>query len=355
MVFVNPEEVEIERAKDFPCLGNFLNILKSLENGIRSSYAENLNHIRSEDFLRLILVDAAFIIELFLRTLFKTSTDLWLLENQLPLFVIRKLYDLAFGSCSDTYPPFLDLACKFFKLYDDHQKKSITGVINHFTVLLRAFFLPPIKDAESSGNGGKLEEKKQNCDEDEVDCPYEELREHFPSATQLHAAGVKFRTSESKCLLDIKFSNAVLETPSLHIWDETADCFRNLIALEQYHYPHEPFISDYFTIMDYLLDISKDVDLLVEMKIIKHWLGSGDEVARLFNSLCVNIGKGWINGRFFRLIVELNNYYNQPWHSYKATLYRQYFSTPWRSASTAAATILLVLTLTQTILTGFTL
>ncbi|EOY03324.1 Uncharacterized protein TCM_018237 [Theobroma cacao] len=354
LAFVNPDEVEIERAHDFPCLGNFLNILKSLENDIRSSYAENLNHIVSEVFLRLILVDAAFIIELFLRYNFRSivrtclptvyffaiiRSDLWLLENQLPFFVLRQLYDLAFGSCSYIYPPFLQLTCKFFELYNE-QKKSITGEVNHFTDLLRYI---------------KLEEKEQTCDEDEFDFSYKVLREHLPSATQLHAAGVKFRASESKCLFDIKFCDGILEIPSLHIWEETAYRFRNLIALEQYHYPHEQFISDYFTIMDYLLDTSKDIDLLVEKKIIKHWLGSSGKVANLFNSLCTNILKGRINRRFFRLIVKLNKYHNQPWHSWKATLYRQYFSTPWRSASTVAATIFLVLTLTQTIMTGFTL
>lgn len=333
MAFVNPEEVDTERANDFPCLGNFLNILKSLENDIRSSYAENLLPTYFLIFIRI---------------------DLWLLENQLPFFVLRELYDLAFGSCSDIYTSFLELAYKFFKLYNE-QQKSITGEVNHFTDLLRAFFLPSFKDVENSGSGGKLEENEQNCDEHEFDFSYEVLREHLPSATQLHAAGVKFRASESKCLLDIKFADGILEIPSLHIWDETADRFRNLIAQEQYHYPHEQFISDYFTIMDYLLDTSKDIDLLVEKKIIKHWLGSSGEVANLFNSLCTNIIKGRINRRFFRLIVELNKYHNQPWHSWKATLYRQYFSTPWRSASTVAATILLVLTLAQTILTGFTL
>ncbi|KAK6229055.1 hypothetical protein SCA6_018006 [Theobroma cacao] len=369
LAFVNPDEVEIERAHDFPCLGNFLNILKSLENDIRSSYAENLNHIISEDFLRLILVDAAFIIELFLRSNFRSiirtwlptvyflaiiRSDLWQLENQLPFFVLRQLYDLAFGSCSDIYPPFLQLTCKFFELYNK-QKKSITGEVNHFTDLLRAFFSPSFKDVENNRSGGKLEEKEQTCDEDEFDFSYKVLREHLPSATQLHAAGVKVRASESKCLFDIKFCDGILETPSLHIWEETAYRFRNLIALEQYHYPHEQFISDYFTIMDYLLDTSKDIDLLVEKKIIKHWIGSCGKVANLFKSLCTNILKGRINRRFFRLILKLNKYHNQPWHSWKATLYRQYFSTPWRSASTVAATIFLVLTLTQTIMTGFTL
>ncbi|OMO86290.1 hypothetical protein CCACVL1_09687 [Corchorus capsularis] len=367
---------------EFSCLGKFLGILTSLENDIRSSYAENLNHITSKEFLRIVLVDAAFIIELFLRGHFDSDgdpllsrdylpicirMDLWLLENQLPFFVLQQLYDSAFGSFPDIYPPFLELTCNFFELYNA-QEKPITREVNHFTDLLRAFFLPSSIDGEGnvsqmkpSCNNGKLEQKEESDhskdededeDEDDDDDDDEEklLCYHLPSATRLHAAGVKFVASESKCLLDIKFSKGRLEVPTLQLFDETVHCFRNLIALEQYHYEDKPYISHYLTFMDYLVDTGRDVDLLVENKIIKHWLGSNGEVARIFNSLCINITKGYINRRFFYLIEELNKYHDRPWNSWKATLYSQYFSTPWRSASTSAAIILLVLTLAQTIM-----
>ncbi|XP_022747714.1 UPF0481 protein At3g47200-like [Durio zibethinus] len=360
--FLGSKEIDhqIERANDFSCLDNFLGILKSLENDIRGSYGENLNDIGSEEFVRLILVDAAFIIELFLGLHFQSywdtfqpptyllvfiRNDLWLLENQLPFFVLEELYNSAFRFCPDIYPPFLELSINVFKIYNDQNKESITftGKVNHFTDLLRAFLLP------SSGN---FQDKEQNSISENQLLS---LEQHLPSATHLHAAGVKFCATESKCLLDIKFSNGRLEIPSLHLWDETGIRFRNIIALEQYHYPQERIISDYFTLMDYLVDTSDDADLLVGKKIIKHWLGSSNEVASLFNSLCVNILKGLINPSFFHLIEELNKYHDQPWHSWKAALRSQYFSTPWRSASTTAAIILLVLTLAQTLLAAFSI
>ena len=37
------------------------------------------------------------------------------------------------------------------------------------------------------------------------------------------------------------------------------------------------------------------------------------------------------------------------WHKWKAKLWRQYFSTPWRAASTGAAIILLLFTAIQAI------
>jgi hypothetical protein len=51
------------------------------------------------------------------------------------------------------------------------------------------------------------------------------------------------------------------------------------------------------------------------------------------------------------LCKNLNSFYGNPWHKWKATLRRQYFSNPWRTAATIAAIILLLLTLVQTVCT----
>ena len=115
----------------------------------------------------------------FLRALIRC--DLWLLENQLPFFVLQKLYHSAFGS-SDIYPPFLELTFKFFHLYN-HQGKKPIGRVLHFTDLLRTFFLPP---------PGKSQEKKQNTTEDDLERlrkmfeTTKALIKHLPNATQLN-------------------------------------------------------------------------------------------------------------------------------------------------------------------------
>ncbi|XVE52814.1 hypothetical protein DITRI_Ditri02bG0154400 [Diplodiscus trichospermus] len=386
------EYVDDRIRNDFSCLDEFLRILKSSEQKIRQSYAEDLSYLTSEKLLKIILVDAAFIIELFLRSHFHSKgdtilstpflrisvrMDLWLLENQVPFFVLEELYSAAFGSWGITiYPPsFLDLAREFFQNYNE-QKRPTKIEIKHFTDLLRTFFLPITKAEEQSSKAGAPEVTcsdrilKTNftgflryCGllskpvDQEQPSYYKRERsgEQLKSATQLHAAGVKFHTSSSKCLLDINFSNPKLEIPCLHLYDDTEAVFRNLMALEQYHYPAEALISDYVTLMDYLINTSEDAGLLVEKRIINNWLGSNEKVASLFNRLCTYIAKGFINQRFNRLIQELNAYYVKPWHGWKATFRRQYCSTPWKPASTTAAVILPVLTLVQTILTAVAL
>ncbi|XP_024047904.1 UPF0481 protein At3g47200-like, partial [Citrus clementina] len=94
---------------------HFLAFIKEKEAKLRNCYAETI-HLESAEFVAMILVDSVFIIELFLRDYdpsFRTdddrifgksglsllgiemNDDLYLLENQLPLFILNELFDLA--------------------------------------------------------------------------------------------------------------------------------------------------------------------------------------------------------------------------------------------------------------------
>ncbi|KAI7993622.1 UPF0481 protein [Camellia lanceoleosa] len=106
----------------------------------------------------------------------------------------------------------------------------------------------------------------------------------IPSATELHEAGVKFNVSSSKNLFDIKFSGDILEIPQTEIGDPTERLLRNIIAYERCHC-HDTLFADYTTIMDYLINTSKDVELLVRAKIVENWLGDNNDVSNLFNGL----------------------------------------------------------------------
>jgi len=169
------------------------------------------------------------------------------------------------------------------------------------------------------------------------------------SASQLHNAGVKFKVDSSKYLFDLKFTNGVLEIPCLKLYNVTESLFRNLVALEQYHYVFDAYVTDYIILVDFLIDIVKDVDLLVQKRILMNALGDNNAVTTLVNNLRRQIFISEANSYYFDLCNRLNNFYEDPWHSWKAALRRDYFSTPWRTASTVAAIILLVLTFTQTV------
>lgn len=241
------------------------------------------------DFLNVILVDACFIIELFLSNseqehhkanyyimrspwLRKSvERDLILFENQLPYFLLQELYDFATPIFSDGHSGngyqsqghahnestrsqqccfrpgdlqensiqsepfqhrFLELACKFFKEYSKGKSVRNRFKPKHFTDLVRHFL-----------------------------CPYKELLwvENYDdpvkikyNARKLKAAGVKFMPLREPFVIkeDPKLTLINLacsmhkEMKLTRLWAEyeAVGIFRNTMALEQLIYPNNPYI-----------------------------------------------------------------------------------------------------------------
>ncbi|KAM7493063.1 hypothetical protein LguiB_027672 [Lonicera macranthoides] len=113
------------------------------------------------------------------------------------------------------------------------------------------------------------------------------------------------------------------------------------MTLELCHYPSDSYIIDYILFMDYLINTPKDIDQLVQSGILVNWPGDSKAAAHLINNLCINITVDDNNFYFFDLCDALNEYYETPMHKRKAILRRDYFNTPWKTASTIAAFVLL--------------
>ncbi|KAB2619062.1 hypothetical protein D8674_014931 [Pyrus ussuriensis x Pyrus communis] len=94
-------------------LRHFLN--RTRERGrLRGSYAEPIE-FGSDQFVRIVLVDAAFIIEFLLRCRDSNCEDLRLLENQLPFFILQVLFD-TLSSPAHPRPSLLEISYSFFRL-----------------------------------------------------------------------------------------------------------------------------------------------------------------------------------------------------------------------------------------------
>ncbi|XP_021287948.1 UPF0481 protein At3g47200-like [Herrania umbratica] len=313
----------------------------------------------SRPFIKMIAEDASFIIELFLRAYNKEwreerdfifdgpgkmhniRRDLFLAENQLPFFILKGLYELAFAG-NPVFPSFLDLTCHFFRPYYNqhtsiqapngcHGRAKLKDA-KHFTDLLRTLQLPSSKRPEESLEGGEVQ------------------GEYLYSAVLLREAGVKFKVSTNRCLLDIEFNrnSGELKIPPLRLDELTESFFRNLMAWEQRYYPHETLICDYIFVMEYLIQSTEDVDLLVRKRILINQLGSHKAVVTLFNKLCKHVAPMETN-HYSDIFRKLNAYNAVRHHSWIAILKLQYFSTQWSGVATIAAIVLLVLTLIQTI------
>ena len=99
-----------------------------------------------------------------------------------------------------------------------------------------------------------------------------------------------------------------MKIPSFTVGDATNRVIRNFMAFEQCHYPHETYPCNYIVLLDHLIETEKDVDLLVERKVLDNWLGRDEAVVNLINELCHQIVEGnhscyhdiseWINEHY---------------------------------------------------------
>ncbi|XP_027925374.1 UPF0481 protein At3g47200-like [Vigna unguiculata] len=318
--------------------------IKELEEKIRNCYAAAIK-CKSGDFLKMILVDACFIIELFLRwdeitgwvgkdplieedwMRYDIKVDLLLLENQLPFFVLEELYNLMTGMTKH----FLEITFKFFESVS-FGKVCPRESPEHFTDLLRSSVI-----SSSKLDLGRLEE-------------FMDVKQVY-SASQLMEAGLKFKISPNKSLLDLTYSkrDGALTMPILDIYDETEIVFRNIMAYEHCKFLCRKTISQYATILDFLINTEKDVNLLVDKKIIVNWTGDANKVVTMINNLCSHLILPGFNPHYFSLCNSLNAFYENPRNKRKAIFMHQYFNTPWKKASTISAIVILLFTFIQTL------
>ncbi|KAM7493005.1 hypothetical protein LguiB_027614 [Lonicera macranthoides] len=343
-------------------LDDFISEVKRLENRARKFYSEKIA-LSVEDFVKILIIDSFFILETMIgvqqnhyrnqifyfpnhSTDFKT--DLFLLENQIPFFVLDKLFELA--SLGDSSMTFLKVCVDYIALNiipRTDSSKMLTKVqeylgspnhkIKHFVDLLRIFHLP-----------SNLETAQENVDETAQENVDELIT--IPNAVQLQEAGVQLlMVSSSDSLLDIKFTNGMLEIPVLIVHKYFKLIMSNIFVLEKYHYPYESYIGHYASFMQMLVDTDKDADLLIQNGIIKDWVGGSSNVADLFSKVGDEVWNHIPSYYLYDISERLNKYCNVARHKWMASFKRDYCSSPWIIASTIAAVMLLILTFLSTI------
>nr|KYP76398.1 UPF0481 protein At3g47200 [Cajanus cajan] len=365
------EELKLRYLKSFlertqKGLGDCIRYIKNSEQIIRSSYSETIKQ-NSDDFVRIVLTDACFIIENFIRSLewpqedpllskpwlrCDVKLDLILLENQLPWFVLEELFNLTEPISNGEVSSFIEVAFHYFrvhflqsilpgvdsrnftfKYFQQHYQQyimkpdQVSMQLQNLTDLLRIFYLPP--------NRLPKREKK--------------TVKHLYSASQLLEAGVKLNVDQGKSAPELQFAKGVLTIPRFEVCHWTEILIRNVVAFEQCHYPFQTYITDYIILLDFLIDTSQDVDTLVDKGIMINTLGDSGAVVNMVNSLCLNVVQENVNDTYVYLCRKLNHFYENPFHRYKATFMHDYLGTPWKITSFIAAIVLLMLTLIQAI------
>lgn len=346
-------------------------VIFQLEDEIRDSYEETFA-CDGENLAMMLSSDGCFILEL-LRTLggdkfpvadasnyyepifernkidytgFDILNDILMLENQIPITVLRMLLQLELDSV-----PIAEVQKKLFKVlvkatrskfypfnYDisnwswpqpDEQVQHLLGLLHGLIVY--ADQIDPNGPDEAEANDVK----------------------RIPRAVELRNAGIKFERSDGG-IEKIKFdpTSATIRLPPIIITDHTEVLFRNLVAFEVCKASKINYVTCYLSLMDELIDSDEDVAVLRRSNILTNYLGSDAEVADLFNGLCkgVTVSRVDVLGQLKR---QVNVHYRSKFKVWFAELMKDHLSSPWRSLALAGAIIGLLLAAVQALFSIF--
>ncbi|KAF7852059.1 hypothetical protein BT93_L0587 [Corymbia citriodora subsp. variegata] len=331
------------------CLKDYIQRVMSWEVEARNCYDRRIV-LDSYQFAKMMLLDGIFMIQRFLmywdhqwmlpndpifsnpQMFGAVCCDMALLENQIPFFIVQRLFKMAFKTHQQHMPELLELMRRFFENVTRKEKLPawvIESEVKHFVHAINLLFFPPVMEASNERHEGHKEMKFP------------------PSATELVAAGVKLRKRESECLLDIKFENGVLDIPCLILDDLVEHFFRNIIAFEQC-YGKSKYLTDYLVFMEYLVSSPGDAEVLIDKGIIENWLSNKESVVQVIN----NFGKEIATSRnyyFYSFSDKLIKHCQKPCNKWTATFKHDYCSSPWVVISVIAAGVLLLLTVAQTV------
>ncbi|XP_057776339.1 UPF0481 protein At3g47200-like [Salvia miltiorrhiza] len=318
-----------------------------LEAEVRKCYADEPTSLSPSDFIQMLVLDGCFILELLLKRdmvslrekndpifqmdwiVTSLQRDLMLFENQLPLFVLCELFDLIEAPCQ--HSRLLDLLGLFFHgLYPGEGYRGEVSVpprdVKHLLHFIHRSWFP-----RGTVTGGRKEQ--------------DEGLQFIKSATKLKEANVRFKISEPEAaLFDVRFENGVMIMSPLRVDDGTESFLRNLIAYEHY-FGHDEgkFVTDYVSFLDYLVDSSKDVEILSRKGIVRNLLGDEEAVAKMVNKLADSIVVP--NTSYAEMFENVEKHCRKRRNRWMATLRRNYLSSPWVIISLLVGAVLLLLSL----------
>ncbi|KAG7945498.1 hypothetical protein I3843_15G155000 [Carya illinoinensis] len=271
---------------------NLKNAMRELEGKTRDFYAEDFQAIKPDDFVQMMLLDGCFIVEMMRLyekkyvgepifetrwTLLNISRNLLLLENQLPMFVLQKIFELT-GEAS---PDLNMLALEFFEPLRLGKDEFATLKLNKYAdeyIHLLALFHSTLT---SDDNIYPKQLAKSEKNKTHLILPG---KGWVHNAKTLRYAGIELKNN-SGSILHIQLKGKTLNIPTMIIDDSIGPLLRNLIAYEQNNRSVAPYFCCLAVFLDSLVDTVEDVKILRDAGIIKQAKGGDKEVTNLFSSL----------------------------------------------------------------------
>ncbi|XP_073152456.1 UPF0481 protein At3g47200-like [Henckelia pumila] len=264
--------------------------------------------------------------------------DMLMIENQIPILVLKKLVDVQNDHPSKKGKDLTRAILDFFA-QTSVKNKGFDNCLHILDVYRKSL----LQDVHHRGKRNT----KQSTDQPqhEVNHGGDEI---IRSATELIEAGIRIEESETRSLKDISFRKGVLKLPLIVVDDALESLYLNLIAFERFHVGAGNEITSYIFFMDNIIDNARDVISLNSCGVLQNALGSDKAVANLFNSLSKDVTLD-PKSSLDKVRKEVIQYCQRPWHKWRANLIHTYFTNPWAILSVAAAIFLFALTIIQTV------
>ncbi|KAJ4971585.1 hypothetical protein NE237_004684 [Protea cynaroides] len=311
----------------------------------RAYYEKNSTADLSDDqFTRMMFLDGCFVLHFIdcvvngkpKATKMKTDQiafvlrDLFLLENQLPFFVLQALMSFRYSTEKD----WRDLIYKFVKIPLNLQKAEPLedDIPAHLLDLLRKKLI---------GHGQSSSASSLNPNDD---------WHSFRSVNELKKAGIKCRKSNGGSLKDVKFEEHFIRgdlfLPQLVIDDSSKSILLNLVAYEASpDGPSDYVVTSYIALLDALIDHPEDVKELRSKGILQNLLGSDQQVADLFNELAINLVPS--PSEYLEVKSKIEKHYSSKLSIWMTDFRVTHFSSPWTIFAFFVAGSIILLTFAQ--------
>ncbi|XP_048235918.1 UPF0481 protein At3g47200 isoform X2 [Ricinus communis] len=275
-------------------LEDLLKAIKALEMEARECYSETIQ-LDTDEFVEMMVLDGCFIIELFRKVADVVQVeaddpiftmqwiitffyrDLLRLENQIPFFILERLFDLSRipGEDENPGPTLSTLALNFF----DYALQRPHGFIAKYSNLKGRHLLDLVRlsyiDFDQSQPPGDDDRTPSHI----IQC-----------VSKLRRAGIKLMQGKADSFLVVKFKGGVIEMPTITIDDTMSSFLINCVAYEQCHNGSSKHFTTYATFLDCLVNTYRDVEYLCDRSIIENYFGTDAEVARFINNLAQDNG-----------------------------------------------------------------
>ncbi|KAF3325500.1 hypothetical protein FCM35_KLT10571 [Carex littledalei] len=359
--------------------------------------------LKVEDLVEMLILDSCFIIRIILSfnqivmtfldvNMKEVRSDLLLLENQIPLLFIVKVYYWLFMDPRVDRPtlPTIDDALEEFICWGMPWRTNYHGMsfwspedlIPKSTYYLPAVHLLHLYWGYSCTSSVGYSERylipvQEQPSSAEINLPMNEPKVIIKNATELHQmAGITFEKLDREGLY-VTFSNGIMKMPCLNIDSNQKTLLVNLIAFESSSIEQNMrSFTTYIKILDELIDSERDVELLQQSGVIYNTLSSHKMAATFFNEIgnfCIckvpakkkkkksvaMISKPFLIfnkynpdlDHFSNLYEDVKKYYNSRWNRRWTSLTHRHFSSPWAGISVFAGVTLLILSALQTFYT----